>query len=162
MVPWMSGLVSGLQNRVRRFESARYLPSCKTSPVISSRAIFFYPPRPSEDWVSVTLALVRLFTVYIGNGTVRCTGLHHIGSNDGGTPCIRYRTRDLFCILLGNLDCRRSRRRERESHPRQQRQTHIQGCPSQDCSTPHSILHFVESHNVTIYKVIKVHWPTGR
>ena len=24
-VPWMSGLVSGLQNRVRRFESARYL-----------------------------------------------------------------------------------------------------------------------------------------
>lgn len=25
MVPWMSGLVSGLQNRVRRFESARYL-----------------------------------------------------------------------------------------------------------------------------------------
>ncbi len=25
-VPWMSGLVSGLQNRVRRFESARHLP----------------------------------------------------------------------------------------------------------------------------------------
>ena len=25
MVPWMSGLVSGLQNRVRRFESARDL-----------------------------------------------------------------------------------------------------------------------------------------
>ena len=25
MVPWMSGLVSGLQNRVRRFESARNL-----------------------------------------------------------------------------------------------------------------------------------------
>ncbi len=25
LVPWMSGLVSGLQNRVRRFESARYL-----------------------------------------------------------------------------------------------------------------------------------------
>ena len=24
-VPWMSGLVSGLQNRVRRFESARNL-----------------------------------------------------------------------------------------------------------------------------------------
>lgn len=24
-VPWMSGLVSGLQNRVRQFESARYL-----------------------------------------------------------------------------------------------------------------------------------------
>ena len=26
-VPWMSGLVSGLQNRVRRFESARNLQS---------------------------------------------------------------------------------------------------------------------------------------
>ena len=25
MVPWMSGLVSGLQNRARRFESARNL-----------------------------------------------------------------------------------------------------------------------------------------
>ena len=25
MVPWMSGLVSGLQNHVRRFESARNL-----------------------------------------------------------------------------------------------------------------------------------------
>ena len=25
LVPWMSGLVSGLQNHVRRFESARYL-----------------------------------------------------------------------------------------------------------------------------------------
>lgn len=25
LVPWMSGLVSGLQNRVRQFESARYL-----------------------------------------------------------------------------------------------------------------------------------------
>ena len=24
LVPWMSGLVSGLQNRVRQFESARY------------------------------------------------------------------------------------------------------------------------------------------
>ena len=25
MVPWMSGLVNGLQNRLRRFESARHL-----------------------------------------------------------------------------------------------------------------------------------------
>ena len=25
LVPWMSGLVSGLQNRVRQFESARYI-----------------------------------------------------------------------------------------------------------------------------------------
>ena len=30
LVPWMSGLVSGLQNRVRRFESARYLSSTKS------------------------------------------------------------------------------------------------------------------------------------
>ena len=28
-VPWMSGLVSGLQNRVRRFESARNLQKRK-------------------------------------------------------------------------------------------------------------------------------------
>lgn len=28
-VPWMSGLVSGLQNRVRRFESARNLKTNK-------------------------------------------------------------------------------------------------------------------------------------
>ena len=28
-VPWMSGLVSGLQNHVRRFESARYLKELK-------------------------------------------------------------------------------------------------------------------------------------
>lgn len=28
-VPWMSGLVSGLQNRVRRFESARNLKTKK-------------------------------------------------------------------------------------------------------------------------------------
>lgn len=28
-VPWMSGLVSGLQNRVRRFESARNLEEGK-------------------------------------------------------------------------------------------------------------------------------------
>ena len=29
LVPWMSGLVSGLQNRVRRFESARNLKDWK-------------------------------------------------------------------------------------------------------------------------------------
>ena len=37
-VPWMSGLVSGLQNRVRRFESARYLKE----PQISE-ALFYFP-----------------------------------------------------------------------------------------------------------------------
>ena len=35
MVPWMSGLVSGLQNHVRRFESARYLRS-------TAVAVLFY------------------------------------------------------------------------------------------------------------------------
>ena len=34
-VPWMSGLVSGLQNRVRRFESARNLNN--PSQIISER-----------------------------------------------------------------------------------------------------------------------------
>ena len=29
MVPWMSGLVYGLQNRLRRFESARHLAKKK-------------------------------------------------------------------------------------------------------------------------------------
>ena len=31
LVPWMSGLVSGLQNRVRRFESARHLKEFLTN-----------------------------------------------------------------------------------------------------------------------------------
>ena len=35
-VPWMSGLVSGLQNRVRRFESARYLKELQLT-----EALFF-------------------------------------------------------------------------------------------------------------------------
>lgn len=35
LVPWMSGLVSGLQNRVRRFESARNLNN--PSQIISER-----------------------------------------------------------------------------------------------------------------------------
>ena len=39
-VPWMSGLVSGLQNRVRRFESARYLKEAE-SKVILARSHFF-------------------------------------------------------------------------------------------------------------------------
>ena len=38
LVPWMSGLVSGLQNRVRRFESARYLNKSPNS----RRLIFLY------------------------------------------------------------------------------------------------------------------------
>ena len=38
-VPWMSGLVSGLQNRVRRFESARNL--IKPFQMISERVFSF-------------------------------------------------------------------------------------------------------------------------
>ena len=38
-VPWMSGLVSGLQNRVRRFESARNLNN--PSQIISERDFFW-------------------------------------------------------------------------------------------------------------------------
>ena len=46
MVPWMSGLVSGLQNRVRRFESARnlnYRSKALESQVLS-RACFLWRP----------------------------------------------------------------------------------------------------------------------
>ena len=45
-VPWMSGLVSGLQNRVRRFESARnlnYRSKALESQVLS-RAYFLRRP----------------------------------------------------------------------------------------------------------------------
>ena len=46
LVPWMSGLVSGLQNRVRRFESARNLNyhfKALESQVLS-RAYFLWVP----------------------------------------------------------------------------------------------------------------------
>ena len=39
-VPWMSGLVNGLQNRLRRFESARHLAKRKLKEMISLS--FFY------------------------------------------------------------------------------------------------------------------------
>ena len=41
MVPWMSGLVSGLQNRVRRFESARNLTNKSSNEAIHLRTYFF-------------------------------------------------------------------------------------------------------------------------
>ena len=40
MVPWMSGLVNGLQNRLRRFESARHL--ARRTPARWSEGFFFY------------------------------------------------------------------------------------------------------------------------
>ncbi len=43
MVPWMSGLVSGLQNRVRRFESARNLKeTSETAYNKAFRRFFFF------------------------------------------------------------------------------------------------------------------------
>ena len=39
LVPWMSGLVSGLQNRVRRFESARNLKDWKFGGVAETTSL---------------------------------------------------------------------------------------------------------------------------
>ena len=44
LVPWMSGLVSGLQNRVRRFESARYLNSIESLDIMSKDFLFLSFP----------------------------------------------------------------------------------------------------------------------
>ena len=47
MVPWMSGLVNGLQNRLRRFESARHLIKSEKMNFFS---LFFYATiRPKKD-----------------------------------------------------------------------------------------------------------------
>ena len=45
-VPWMSGLVNGLQNRLRRFESARHLSKAKRKLKNYFFSLFLYP-RPS-------------------------------------------------------------------------------------------------------------------
>ena len=50
-VPWMSGLVSGLQNRVRRFESARNLNN--PSQIISERDFLLGTLGTSIVWVNV-------------------------------------------------------------------------------------------------------------
>ena len=60
-VPWMSGLVSGLQNRVRRFESARNLQKRKWIRMkISNPFSLFSYLRPDE--ARLTLGQ-RLFLV---------------------------------------------------------------------------------------------------
>ena len=41
-VPWMSGLVNGLQNRLRRFESARHLAKRKLKKKFSSFFVSLY------------------------------------------------------------------------------------------------------------------------
>ena len=45
-VPWMSGLVNGLQNRLQQFESARHLSKAKRKLKKKFFSIFLYP-RPS-------------------------------------------------------------------------------------------------------------------
>ena len=50
MVPWMSGLVNGLQNRLRRFESARHL--LKTQPW--GLRFYFLLSKKSSDYLGVT------------------------------------------------------------------------------------------------------------
>ena len=46
-VPWMSGLVSGLQNRVRRFESARNLKKLR------NREAFFVYGYSKKKWLNM-------------------------------------------------------------------------------------------------------------
>ena len=41
MVPWMSGLVTGLQNRLRRVESANHLDMCERRNVFT--LLLLYP-----------------------------------------------------------------------------------------------------------------------
>ena len=69
-VPWMSGLVSGLQNRVRRFESARNLQKRKWIRMkISNPFSLFSYLRPLwwKDWKkkfhSFQLLFYNCFTV---------------------------------------------------------------------------------------------------
>ena len=59
-VPWMSGLVSGLQNRVRRFESARNLQKRKwiRMKISNPFSLFSYLRR-----VNVTIWGQRIFLV---------------------------------------------------------------------------------------------------
>ena len=62
-VPWMSGLVNGLQNRLRRFESARHLSKAKRKLKKKFFSLFLYP-RPSflENYNFVSFLSSTLFT----------------------------------------------------------------------------------------------------
>ena len=73
MVPWMSGLVSGLQNRVRRFESARNLKyhfKALESQVLSG-AYFLWVP----IGVPILGHMVTLHDVSIGHENILITYL---------------------------------------------------------------------------------------
>mgnify|MGYP007129176371 CR=1 FL=1 len=58
-VPWMSGLVSGLQNRVRRFESARNLND-KTLITDKQVVSVLLLPKTKKCYHSVTMAYLLL------------------------------------------------------------------------------------------------------
>lgn len=42
LVPWMSGLVNGLQNRPRRFESARHLDTKEPQPYLEKGMVALF------------------------------------------------------------------------------------------------------------------------
>ena len=48
-VPWMSGLVTGLQNHARRFESARHLKKI-SPPVMGGDILFIDLCAAMDDW----------------------------------------------------------------------------------------------------------------
>ena len=55
LVPWMSGLVNGLQNRLRRFESARHLTKTGSS----------------AKGLPVFLLFIKILLIYVKNITKR-------------------------------------------------------------------------------------------
>ena len=70
-VPWMSGLVSGLQNRVRRFESARNLQKrkwirMKISNPFSLSATYVLYGRSREGWASTPATPLEMLRLYRG------------------------------------------------------------------------------------------------
>ena len=48
LVVWMSGLVTGLQNRLRRFESANHLESVNAAMCSHFFCLFFFSWRPEN------------------------------------------------------------------------------------------------------------------
>ena len=68
-VPWMSGLVSGLQNRVRRFESARNLQKQErirmkiSNPFVFQLLTFFAVKEREEFKKNYKLCTIRKNTV---------------------------------------------------------------------------------------------------
>ena len=67
-VPWMSGLVNGLQNRLQQFESARHLSKAKRKLKKKFFSLFLYPhstfliPHSSRTYNFVSFLSSTLFT----------------------------------------------------------------------------------------------------